>query len=518
MAFDNTAQLYGRRALKTNKKITGVPEEDIKIVAEILTEVMPIHQENVAEQENLFKIYLNDSSTWSKTKETRSDVNNIVSVPTAWALTRTLNGYCFGEPIKYVAKEIHSEEESQDVKKQKQVEYLSAMLDSVSNHDATVMATLSASICGLGYKLCLPATKEEIEETGVPFILNTKFIFPQYAGVVVSDESIEKDVLGFLIGDYIDENGEKKGNQYTCWTKYAQYLFKDGEGDIPYVLVKQKLSVTDANEVDFVPLTAKRIPLIEVERNFLRKGDWEVAKDLIALRNNLVSNRIDDIQQVLDYVLVLMNCQFETEDDRKSAIQNRLLELKSTDPVNKPSIEILKNALDQNGIQTFADYIDLIIQECVGIPNRQERGGGGGDTGQAVKYRNGFRDLENNAGFIIPKMDKAELKLIALCLAYCRNNSETADVGNLKPYNVRCKFMRTLNDDIVSSAQAFATFFNNGLSLEQALLLSKTGTDPSEIAADAIKAKEEGRNYASLVTNATTETIVTEKQTDITAK
>lgn len=496
MAFDNSSQLYGRTLLKTNKQLTGIPEQDIDIISLILEEVMPVHQKNETEITRLFDIYLNSSDSWSKKKVTRDDINNKVSIPTAWALTRTLNGYCFSEPIKYIARG-----DNESVSKQEKVEKLSAMLDYVSNHDATVMATLSSSICGLGYKLCLPSTQEEMAETGVPFVVNDKFIFPQLAGVVVSDTAIPTDVLGFLIGDYYDENGEKQGKQYTCWTKYAQYVFKEGEGDKPYELVRQKLNIQSEQEVDFVPLTTNKIPLIEIERNFLRKGDWEVAIDLLELRHNLISNRVDDIQQIVDYVLVLMNCKFETEDDAKQTLNNRLLELHTIDPQNKPSIEILKNALDQVGIQTFADYIDLIIQECIGVPNRQERGGGGGDTGQAVKYRNGFRDLENNAGFIIPKMDKAELKLLALCVAYCRNNSETSDIGELKPYDIRCKFMRSLNDDIVSSSQAFATYFSNGLSMEQALLLSKSGTDPSEITAQAIKAKENGTNHASLVSS-----------------
>lgn len=510
MAFDNSSQLYGRSLLKTNLRLTGDIAQDAEIVGSILAEVMTTHEKNADEETKLFEIYLNDSNSWTKTKETRNEINNKVSIPTAWALTRTLNGYCFGEPIKYIARG-KADQDGQQINKQALVERLSAMLDYANNHDATVMATLSASICGLGYKLCLPANQDEIAETGVPFVINDKFIYPQLAGIVVTNESIPKEVLGFLIGDYYDENGEKKGNQYTCWTKYAQYVFKDGEGDTPYVLTKQ---VIGEQEVDFVPLVSNRIPLVEIERNFLRKGDWEVAVDLLTLRHNLVSNRIDDIQQIVDYVLVLMNCKFETEEDRKTAIQDRLLELKATDPTNKPSIEILKNALDQNGIQTFEDYIDLIIQECVGVPNRQERGGGGGDTGQAVKYRNGFRDLENNAGFIIPKMDKAELKLLALCVAYCQNNSETKDVAELKPYDIRCKFMRTLNDDIVSSSQAYATYVTNGLTIEDALILSKSGTDPSEIASNARKKAEEESTQTETTTPTTpTETVETTVKT-----
>ena len=502
--FDNTSKYYGRKILKTNLSMIGDENADLQTVKTILKSVMETHKQNIEEETELFQIFLNDPDWWEKDKEQRSDINNKISIPTAWALTRTLNSYCFGEPIKYLYKDIDDNEEQtltdSQKSKQKQIEILSAMLDTQHNHDSTTMATLCASICGLGYKLALPANDQEIEENGIPFVINETIIYPQNAGMVYSDTPIPREVMGFMIGSYYDPaTNEVKGNQYTCWTKYFQYVLKDNDDGTDYDVVTQVVGET---QYQAYPLASQRIPLIEIERNAFRKGDWEVAKDLIELRNKLISTRQDDIDQIIDYVLILINCEFEQEEDKKNALKDRLISLKVSDPMNKPSIDILKNALEQSGLQQYSDYLDLLIQETVGIPNRQERGGGGGDTGQAVKYRNGFRDLENNAGVIIPKMDKAELKFLALCIGYCKTANDNRLV-DLMPYEVRCKFMRTLNDDIVSSAQAFATYFGNGLSIEDSLLLSNSGTDPSEIAQRAIQAKEKGRNYKTL-TEATT--------------
>lgn len=499
--FDNTSKYYGRKIIKTNLSIINDEKQDLETVKTILKSALKVHKTNVEEENELFKIFLNDPDWWKKTKDQRSDINNIISVPTAWALTRTLNGYCFGEPIKYLYKDLDNKENEsnsltdEQKSKQKQIEILSSMLDSQHNHDSTTMATLCASVCGLGYKLALPATKEEMEDNGIPFVINETMIYPQLAGMVYSDTPVPREVMGFMIGEYYDENGEVKGEQYTCWTKYYQYVFRQSESGEDFDIVKQ---VVDNVEYDAYMLPYQRIPLIEVERNAFRKGDWEVAKDLLELRNKLISTRQDDIQQIVDYVLILTNCEFESEEDKKTALNNRLLSLKATDTQNPPKIEILKNALEQSGLQQYSDYLDLLIQETVGIPNRQERGGGGGDTGQAVKYRNGFRDLENNAGIIIPKMDKAELKFLALCIKIC-HTSQIDKLNDLMPYEIRCKFMRTLNDDIVSSAQAFATFYSNGLSMEDSLLLSNSGTDPSEITERAITAKNLGRNHKALV-------------------
>lgn len=493
--IDLSSQIYGRRRLVTNRAITGDLNKDTETVKLILSDVMQVHADNQSKELELFKIFVNDSSWWTKNKVTRDDINNKVSVPNAWALSRTVNGYCFGEPVKFIARG-SDETKNGDLQstKQAQVEVLSEMLDRMGNHDSDIMATMCASICGLGYKLALPANKEELEINGIPFVINTDIIMPMLAGMVYSNESISRPVMGFIIGTYYDEDGKADGNLYTCWTKYAQYMLKDSESGDGYDIVKQ---IVDGSEYDVYPLNNMRIPLIEIERNPFRKGDWEVATELLSLKNNLISNRMDDIQQMVDYILVLTNCAFESDEDKNSALSSRLLELKISNPNNPSKAEILKNALDQTSIQQLADYIDLLIQECVGIPNRQERGGGGGDTGQAVKYRNGFRDLENNAGLIIPKMDKAELQFIDLCLSYCEN-VKVDGITDLKARDVRCKFLRSFNDDPVSSSQAFINLVNGGMDYVNACICSGVGTDPSEINKKILEAWKDGTNFLSL--------------------
>jgi SPP1 family phage portal protein len=493
--IDLSNQIYGRRKLVTNRQITGDINGDLETVKLILSDVMSVHETNQTQEMTLFNIFVNKTDWWSKDKVTREDINNKVSIPNAWALSRTINGYCFGEPVKFIARG-SDETESGDAQttKQAQVEVLSEMLDRMGNHDSDIMATMCASICGVGYKLALPANNEELELNGIPFVINTDIIMPMLAGVVYSNESISRPVMGFIIGTYYNEEGKADGNLYTCWTKYAQYMLKDSESGDGYDTVKQKIG---EKEVDVYQLSNKRIPLIEVERNPFRKGDWEVATELLELKNNLISNRMDDIQQMVDYILVLTNCAFENEDDKKQALQARLLELKVANPNNPSKAEILKNALDQTSIQQLADYIDLLIQECVGIPNRQERGGGGGDTGQAVKYRNGFRDLENNAGLIIPKMDKAELQFIDLCLSYCEN-VKVEGITDLKARDVRCKFLRSFNDDALSASQAFINLVNGGMDYVNACICSGVGTDPSEINKKILEAWNNGTNFLSL--------------------
>lgn len=479
--------------------MVGDLESDLSAIKKNLRNSLSKHNENVEKENELFSIYLNDTSYWQKRKEQRADINNKVTVPSAWAITRTINGYCFGEPIKYVSRGTES--------KQALLEKLSEYLDFRNNHDSTNSATISASICGLGYKLVLPASQEEINVNEVPFIINKNFIFPQTAFCVYDNSVIGEKQFAVLIGDNYDSKGNTIGNKYTIWTKYFQYILVDGTSGADFDIVPQTIN---GIQVNGYPIFSRRIPLVEIERNAFRKGDWEVAVDLLKLKNLLVSNRADDVQQVVDYILVLMNCKFETEEDRTNAIKSRILELECKDPQNKPSLEILKNALDQNGIQIYSDYIDLLINEATGIPSRDERSGGGQDTGKAVQYRNGFRDLENNAGFIIPKMDKAELEFVGNCLAIAHKSSNRKLQG-LNPIDIRCKFIRTLNDDPLTASQAFLNIRNAGASFIDSAIASKLFTDPAEAKKNADIAFSKGELLEQINTQTKTTQVVDNK-------
>lgn len=454
----------GRKIIKTGFELTGNAQADLEIIKKILKQTLPLHKNNVLDMDRLFSIFYNNQSIVEKSKEQRSDINNKIPVANAYSIVRTINAYCFGEPFKYLAN---------DTNNQQYVEKFNAIMNGSLNYQNTIRATLNSSICGIGYKIALPTKDDEL-----PFEMNGN-IDPRKAYCVYSDYVIPQIVMGVYIQDLLNEKGTKIGNKYTVWTKNYQYFLKDDKASNNYYSVISQY--IDGKEVIAYPLTTNQVPLIEIPRNKFRLGDYELVVPLFDLKNQIMSNRIDDIQQAIDYLLVLTNCMFEDEKDKQSALTSRLLQIKSTDKNNPCSAEILKNSLDQAAIQQLADYVDILIQEITGIPNRQERGGGGGDTGQAVRFRNGFRDLENNAGLIVPEMEAAELKFAKVCLSYCNNLSKNPIGKALNSLDIKVVFKRTLTDDPLASAQAFNYFVISGMNPTDALIASKSVSDPAEV-------------------------------------
>ena len=464
----------GRQVIKTEYLLDG-STNDTTTIKKILKESLPIHESNVTEIDRLFSIFYNNQEIETKVKTQRGDINNKIGVPTGYIISRAINGYCFGSPIKFVAK---------NTEKQKSVEELSEFLESANNHKAIVTSTYFSSICGVGYKLVLPRLADDIDDT--PFKISGN-LFPQNCFVVKSNTIMPEDVLGVIISSYREDG--KDIECYECYSKYYQYRFiKDSNDENGFRSLGFKFN---DQQIDGFPLMAKQIPLIEVPRNPFRIGDWELITDLFHAKNLLLSNRQDDIQQVVDYLLVLTNCTFSSEEEKNEILKSRLLQLSVSNVGAKASVDILKNPLDQNGVQLMQNYIDNLIEECAGIPNRAERSGSGQDTGRAVIFKSGFRDLENNAGLIVPEMEDAEKKSIKLCLSYCKNLNNDNLMKDLKLRNITIKFSRTLTDDIVGSATAYSTLVNAGMDEVDALVASKIVDDPAEVGERAKKRTKE---------------------------
>lgn len=454
----------GRKVIKTNLRLTGDIANDIDTIKLIIEKSLPIHKKNVLAMNELFSIFYNNQKISLKYKQQRNDINNKIGVSNAYSITRTINSYCFGEPFKYLAN---------DTSNQVYVERLNSILNYAGNYNQTISATLNSSVCGIGYKIALPKNDDEI-----PFKINGD-IDPRKAFRVYTDEVIPECIIAVYMQDKLNKEGNKVGRKYTVWTNdYQIFMEDDDESFLNFRVIPQLLN---GQLVDAYPTNINQIPLIEIRRNKFLLSDFELVIPLFDAKNKLLSNRLDDIEQTVDYLLVLTNCVFETEKEKQDILSNRLLTLKSLDKTgNTAKAEILRNSLDQSTTQQLANYIDELIQEIVGIPSREERSSGG-DTGQAVRFRNGFRDLENNAGMIVPPMEMAELEFAKLCLKYCRNIENNPIGSNLFARDIKVVFKRTLTDDPVASSTAYYNFVKGGMMPTDALIASKSVSDPAEV-------------------------------------
>jgi SPP1 family phage portal protein len=128
--------------------------------------------------------------------------------------------------------------------------------------------------------------------------------------------------------------------------------------------------------------------------NNARLGAFETVLSILDAINNVQSNRIDGIEQFVQSLILLYNCDIE-DDDAKNLREAGLIKLRSVGDI-KADLKILESELNQSQTQTLIDYMYQTVLNIVGMPNRNG-GTSTSDTGSAVIMRDGWEAAEARA-------------------------------------------------------------------------------------------------------------------------
>lgn len=107
------------------------------------------------------------------------------------------------------------------------------------------------------------------------------------------------------------------------------------------------------------------------------------------------------------------------------------------------------------GIENLREYLEEAYKTIVGIPDRKTRGGGGGDTGDAVKLRDGWADIEIVARIKESYFKIAKKKQIAVAIKILQLLGMARI--DFKTIALDVKFTRNKNDNLQTKAQAYST-------------------------------------------------------------
>lgn len=464
---------HGRNKILSDMIPTGIVEIDKTLIPKIISTTISLHNEDVAQMENLDDYFYNDThKILFKTKVQQPNINNFVTVPYPNLSVTTINAYCFANPFSI---------SSRVVEKQEKVEAFNASLKDDGYGDKLLDVALNSGKGGLGYKYVVPADEEEIKR-GIYFVTRGD-IDPTKTYCVYANTLKQEKICAIHYYDkkVYDNKGDIITTQkiYTVWTKWHQWEFiYDGAtySNVTYSI--------DNVEIDAYPLAYNRIPIIEYPRKQDRTSDFEIAIPLIDACNQLSSSRLDDVQQAVDYILLLRDIDTDSEEAVKSIqahIRNGLLSFKSVQQATvQPEVKKLDTKIDQSAIQTLQNFLCQKIEEALNIPNRETQTSGG-DNGVAVEARNGTRSLENIAGIISASAKKAEYETLDVILAIC-SNIESCPFKDLTVKDIILKDNRNKIENLINASNAYSTLRSAGLNDATALEVTKLVSDPVAVA------------------------------------
>lgn len=416
----------GRAKITTSEtNLTSVPT-----ICNIINSAMTIHENNSYAENYLINYYLGKQPILDLEKTIRPEINNKIVVNLPQMIVRMVTGYFLGTPIQYSQRKN---------KHKKEIDLLNDYLDYEDKSSLDKEIGDFQSICGTAYKLIY---SDGLSNDEVPFEQRT--LDPRNTFVVYSQSVTGNPVMGVTYHSILDENGNISGSMVYVYTETGYYRFKTLSAVGVYI---QETDLVESKEI-----AVGGIPIIEYPNNMWRLGDFEVALDLLDAINKFESNRLNDIDQFVQSLVYFINADIDsaTYDEMREC---GVVCLKNTTNA-KSEIGILNSSLDQTSLQQYGDDLKAYLYAIVGIPDRDRRSGGGGDTGQAVELRDGWADLEivaRNKEMTYKKSEKQSLKII---LNILKSNNE---LKNLSLVDIDIKFSRNKNNNLLVKTQAGQT-------------------------------------------------------------
>lgn len=407
--LSETRLMSGRRVIKTSE--TEITEAN---VVEVLNKALTIHSYNRSEIDYLWKYFKGDQPIRYRKKDVRPEICNKIVENRANEIVSFKVGYLCGEPIQYVSRN-GGEEVVNAINTLN--EYMFAE-DKAAQDQELVEWQM---VCGTAYRLVLP--DEPGEEDEAPFELYT--LDPRDTFVVYSNEIGNKPMMAVKYS--------KDDNEIFHYSIYTENRYFHVDGDI-------------LNHEKCKPHALDMIPIFEYPANNARLGAFEIVLPLLDAINQVDSNRMDGIEQLVQAFIKFINCDISKEE-YEEFLQLGAIKVKSVDGQNA-DVGVVTSELNQTQSQTLKEDIYNAVLTICGMPNRNG-GSSTSDTGSAVLLRDGWSDAEARAKDSENVFKRSEKKMLKLVLRICRDLGEL----NLFLKDIDMKFTRRNYEAIQSKSQ-----------------------------------------------------------------
>lgn len=410
-----TRFMRGRKVIKTSVK-----EINSDNVVEVLQKAMSTHNINRSEIDYLWDYYCGDQPIRNRVKDVRPEICNKIVENRANEIVSFKVGYLCGEPIQYVSRR-----GGEDIVEQ--INKLNEMMFAEDKAAQDQQLVEWQMICGTAFRLVLPDEPEEEDEA--PFEMYT--LDPRDTFVVYSNEIGNKPMMAVKYSE--DDEGIQ---HYSIYTENMYYKV---ENDI---VKKEK------------PHALGMIPIFEYPANNARLGVFEKVLSILDAINNVESNRMDGMEQLVQAFIKFVNCDI-TKDEYLEFLELGAIKVKSVDG-QAADVGVVTTELNQTQSQTLKDdYYNAVLTIC-GMPNRNG-GSSTSDTGAAVELRDGWTMAETYAKKSENMFKLAEKKMLKLVLRICR------DIGglNLMLKDIDMRFTRRNYEAIQSKSQVLIAMLNN---------------------------------------------------------
>lgn len=405
---------YGRKILYTDVE-TITADNIVKVVGDCIGN----YYYNKTIIEYLWRYYKGDQPILYRLKVQNADITNKIVENHAYEIVQFKVGQTYGEPIQFISRK-------DDDAINHAVDELNDYLVDANKQEKDIKAGEWQSATGTSFKAVRFSNGEIPFQIVAPTPMNT---------CVIYNRSTEEPVLA--VQELKDENGRW---YKLCYTDSYSCKIQNG------VVSEWKLHAFGS------------IPIVEFPNNHERISDIELVIGLLDAINNMQSNRMDGIEQFVQYWVKFVNCEIDQKTFEEMKMSHALT-VKSNNKDNKADVEIMTQELNQSQCQVAKDDLLDNLQAILAIPNRESQNSGG-DTQGAVSLRAGWDFSKTRAKQKDPIIKSAEKRLAIIILNILR---VTGNDLKISPRDFDVQINHSPLDNLYTKTQALAQMLQSGI-------------------------------------------------------
>ena len=459
---------YGRHVIYANytekQLLKGDQNEKDKKVLDILTNSIPLHEQNKAEIKYLQDYLYGDQDIKNKKKLTRTEINNKGVENWAWAFQDWKKAFLLGKPIQYAPLNDVGDEEIALLNKYVMYEDKDQLDQDIYEDIFTV---------GRGFRYINYSKVTEDDEA--PFELINLDV--NNTEVVYSSSINHEQLLSFVDTDkmYITqevnpdtgelENVTRYYNEYTVYTRNQQYTIDNKEGALK---IRKRQ-----------PILQNIHLVIEYYFNRRRISFLEICKDIFDDINYVENLDKDDIEAFVNSIMVFTNAEVDKKGMEKIK-EFGAVSIKSTDQ-KKASVELLQSRLKSLDTQIYYLRKLSALHAILSVPEATSNGNlSNAETGKGFLTGQGFTSASirvENEEKSFKKCDRNALKVI---LKIVKNASDGL-IKKLKVSDIDIKCSRDLTDNLLVKTQALNNLYTANIPPEIANATIGLFSDPVSV-------------------------------------
>lgn len=406
---------YGRKIAYTNVEMITA-----KNVVKVIGSCIGAFYWNKTAIKYLWDYYKGDQPVLYRTKLSNEDILNKVVENHAYEIVQFKVGQTYGEPIQFISRK-------DDETINKAVDMLNDFMADANKQEKDIKAGEWQSATGTSFKAIQP--KDNVD---IPF----RIVAPTPMNTfVIYNENTEEPILA------VQELKDIDGNHYKM--AFSETM---------------SFRIENSNVVETKLHTYGQIPIVEFPNNHERISDIELVIGMLDAINNMQSNRMDGVEQFVQYWVKFINCDIDKETFEQMKMSHALA-VKSNNKDNKADVEIMTQELNQTQCQVAKDDLLDNLQAILAIPNRESQNSGG-DTQGAVSLRAGWDFSKTRAKQKDPIVKTAEKRLAIVTLNVLRISGNDL---KLSPRDFDVQINHSPLDNLYTKTQALTQMLQAGI-------------------------------------------------------